>query len=256
MKNFLKKLVVFVGIIAATSVHLNVFQTSPVFADTRIDGTECSYILGMVNWDCNFDTTIDSEDKLISNIVTIASNILTDISVIASYLVIGYVIYGGYLYMFSSGDTGKVAAGKKTLTHAFIGLAICISAYTIFGAIRVALLNNTSINSCDVTTAKACITPDEVVTNLITWVVGVGGVVAAAFVVIGGWGYVTSAGDPNKLQKAKNTILYAIIGLVIVGLVEIITAFVASTIRNANDNKTSLAPPTTMIAKTINKENL
>ena len=46
-------------------------------------------------------------------------------------------------------------------------------------------------------------------------------------------------------KKAKNTILYALIGLIIVALAEIITAFVSNTILNAktsvldsNDNIT------------------
>lgn len=41
------------------------------------------------------------------------------------------------------------------------------------------------------------------------------GVVAVIVIVIGGVSYMTSSGDAGKLQKAKNTILYACIGLVI-----------------------------------------
>ena len=81
------------------------------------------------------------------------------------------------------------------------------------------------------------------VTNLIQWVIGIAGIVAAVFIVIGAIGYLSSAGDPNKLKKAKDTIMYALIGLAIVGLAEVITAFVSSTIRNANSyiNTTTIA---------------
>jgi len=44
----------------------------------------------------------------------------------------------------------------------------------------------------------------------------------------------TSAGDPNKLSKAKNTLLYAFIGLAIVALAEVVAAFVAGTVTDAN----------------------
>lgn len=141
--------------------------------------------------------------------------------------------------MFSSGDPGKAAAGKKTLTHAFIGLAICISSYTIFGAIRIALIGNSnSLGECGIT-GTTCVEPGDLVINLIQWVAGMGGIVAAIFIVVGGWGYITSSGDPSKLQKAKSTILYALIGLAIVALTEVITAFISSTIRDANAMQTT-----------------
>ena len=243
MKSFLKKLIVFIGIIGAISTTINLTTPSSASAFS------CRYILGMTSWDCNV-TDINSQESLTSNMVQIATNILSDVSVLASYLVIGYVMWGGYLYMFSSGDPGKAAAGKKTLLHAFIGLAICISAYTIFSAIRIALTGGKDMGSC-ANLASSCVTPDRMVVNLIQWVAGVAGVVSAIFLVVGGWGYITAAGDPGKLQKAKSTILYALIGLGIVAAAQVITAFVSSTIRNAND---SALIPTTTIAKTINKE--
>lgn len=43
----------------------------------------------------------------------------------------------------------------------------------------------------------------------------------------------TSAGDSQKAQKARQTILYALIGLAIVALAEIITAFVTNMINDA-----------------------
>ena len=41
------------------------------------------------------------------------------------------------------------------------------------------------------------------------------GFVSLVFVVIGGYKYIISSGDPQKTQSAKNTILYAVIGLII-----------------------------------------
>ena len=191
----------------------------------------CRNFLGMVSWDCNITAQPSNEDELTNNIITIAANVFTDITVIASYLVLGFVIYGGYLYMFSSGDPGKAMNGKKTLTNAFIGLAIVLLASVILNTIRIVLIGNAGkFSDCGTT---ACATGTELVTNLIQWVIGIAGVVSGAFVVIGGVSYMTSAGEPSKLQKAKQTITYALIGLAIVGLAEIITAFVTNIINNA-----------------------
>ena len=197
------------------------------------DDDECRNFLGLVSWNCGVH--ISDEASLKNGIWQIVSNIATDITVVAAYLVLGYVIYGGYLYIFSTGDPGKVAAGKKTLTHAFIGLAIVLSAYAIMSTIRFALLGAGGKLACDpLNNGAGCVDPNTLVTGAIQWVVGVVGFVALIFVVYGGIAYITSTGEPGKLQKAKQTILYALIGLVIVALAEIITAFVSGIIRNAN----------------------
>jgi len=41
------------------------------------------------------------------------------------------------------------------------------------------------------------------------------GAIAVMMVVIGGLKYASSQGDPQNISKAKNTILYAIVGLVV-----------------------------------------
>lgn len=54
------------------------------------------------------------------------------------------------------------------------------------------------------------------------------GIVAVIMIIIGGFRYVTSGGKQESVTGAKNTILYAIIGLVIVALAQIIVHFVLS----------------------------
>ena|SRR3989344_2488780 len=59
--------------------------------------------------------------------------------------------------------------------------------------------------------------------NIISVVVGV---IAVIMIIFGGFRYVTSGGDATKVTSAKNTILYGLIGLVIVALAQIIVRFV------------------------------
>jgi hypothetical protein len=61
------------------------------------------------------------------------------------------------------------------------------------------------------------------VINIFSFIVGV---VSVIMIIIGGFRYITSGGDSNNVTAAKNTILYAIIGLVIVALAQIIVRFV------------------------------
>jgi hypothetical protein len=61
------------------------------------------------------------------------------------------------------------------------------------------------------------------VINILSIIVGV---VAVIMIIIGGFRYITSGGKQESVTGAKNTILYAVIGLVIVALAQIIVRFV------------------------------
>ena len=53
------------------------------------------------------------------------------------------------------------------------------------------------------------------VSLILNSVIGVLGLVCVVVMIIGGVNYMTSSGDAEKVKKAKNTILYGLIGLVI-----------------------------------------
>ena len=61
------------------------------------------------------------------------------------------------------------------------------------------------------------------VINLLSVIVGV---IAVIMIIVGGFRYITSGGKQESVTSAKNTILYAIIGLIIVALAQIIVKFV------------------------------
>ncbi|MBR3122174.1 hypothetical protein IKF28_01880, partial [Candidatus Saccharibacteria bacterium] len=61
-------------------------------------------------------------------------------------------------------------------------------------------------------------------------VIGVLGLVCVIVMIIGGVSYMTSSGDAGKVKKAKDTILYGLIGLVICVLAFAIVNFVISNI--------------------------
>jgi hypothetical protein len=55
----------------------------------------------------------------------------------------------------------------------------------------------------------------NIIANVLRIVFGVAGGVALLIVTIAGFKYVLSQGNPQETAKAKNTILYALIGLVV-----------------------------------------
>ncbi|MDO4752875.1 MAG: pilin [Candidatus Saccharibacteria bacterium] len=68
------------------------------------------------------------------------------------------------------------------------------------------------------------------ITNIVLYIVGV---VAVIMLIIGGIKYVVSGGDAKKVTDAKNTVLYAIIGLVIAFLAFAIVNFVITSLPSA-----------------------
>jgi hypothetical protein len=61
------------------------------------------------------------------------------------------------------------------------------------------------------------------IVNIISVIVGI---IAVIMIIFGGFRYITSGGSAEKVTAAKNTILYALIGLIIVALAQVIVRFV------------------------------
>ena len=57
------------------------------------------------------------------------------------------------------------------------------------------------------------------------------GIVAVIMVIIAGLKFVTSGGDANKVASAKNAIIYAIIGLVVVAASQMLVHFVFNQVK-------------------------
>lgn len=70
----------------------------------------------------------------------------------------------------------------------------------------------------------------DVVVSILNAVIAIAGIIAVIFVIVGGVQYMTSSGDPGKTKKAKDTILYAVIGLVVCVLSFAIVNFVIANI--------------------------
>lgn len=68
----------------------------------------------------------------------------------------------------------------------------------------------------------------DIVQTVINILLIAAGIVAVIMIIIGGFRYVTSNGDANAATAARNTIMYAVVGLIIAGLAFVIVNFVVS----------------------------
>lgn len=143
------------------------------------------------------------DEQAIKNFVwTAVLNAVSMVLGIMGYLAIGFVIYGGIQYMTGQGDPQKVAKGKRTITNSVIGLVIVMSASIISGTIA------------DIVSGAS--KEDNFFVGIFNEVFVWAGIIAVIMIVYGGIQYITSTGNPQGITKAKTTILYSVIGLLVV----------------------------------------
>ena len=123
---------------------------------------------------------------------------------------------------------GLVFAGSLATTPVFADDAFCTSKAEMGEAAWKAM-------GCDGSQKTA----ENVVLNILKVVIAILGTVAVIFIIIGGVGYMTSSGDAGKVKKARDTILYAVIGLAICALSFAIVNFAADVLNNP-ENHSSL----------------
>lgn len=108
---------------------------------------------------------------------------------------------------------------KKNISGAFLATSIAIAAPMIAhaGDFGVGILNSTDLPKN---------TPNQFITNIINTVTGLIAIVLIGMLVFGGALYMTSAGNEQRIDSAKKTITYAIVGVVVVAAARVIAEFV------------------------------
>lgn len=128
---------------------------------------------------------------------------------------------------------------KKVFTSVTIGLLLAMSGMPLaltHASISSGLSCGADLNASNITStsdtdcASTIGDPGKKVDDIIKLVINIFslivGVVSVIMIIIGGLKYITSGGDSGNVTGAKNTILYAIIGLVVVALAQIVVKFV------------------------------
>ncbi len=75
----------------------------------------------------------------------------------------------------------------------------------------------------------------KLITNIINIFSVIVGVIAVIMIIVGGLKYITSGGESSNVSGAKNTIIYAIVGLIVVALAQFIVRFVLTNTNNATN---------------------
>jgi hypothetical protein len=86
--------------------------------------------------------------------------------------------------------------------------------------------------ACNTAGADATTQINNIVHTIVNLLSAIVGIVAVIMIIVGGFRYITSGGNDTSVTAAKNTILYAIIGLVVVALAQVLVRFTLSKLTN------------------------
>ncbi|MFA5004360.1 MAG: pilin [Candidatus Saccharimonadales bacterium] len=129
----------------------------------------------------------------------------------------------------------KIASLLAAVTMVAVPLAVpvAVSAQDIQSNLcQGANLSVDSGGSCS-NTSQGTSTINGIIKTVINVFSIIVGVVSVIMIILGGLRYITSGGDSTSVSGAKNTIIYAIIGLVIVALAQFIVQFVLNKVTNS-----------------------
>lgn len=114
------------GLVATLTLLVPVAVPAVVMAQPNIQESLCGGV--NLTTDPTACTQEGNENAPLNNIITLVINVF---SVIVGFIAIVMMIYGGFKYITSSGDSGNVTAAKNTIMYALIGLIIVALAQII-----------------------------------------------------------------------------------------------------------------------------
>lgn len=176
---------------------------------------------GMTDGNCNIKSPPRDEQGLTVYIWQIALNIVDIVLRVIGYIAVAFVVYGGFIYMTSNGSPDRAARGLKTIINAAVGVALAISAVAI-KALLWTIMVGTSTNSYGVYQVEAV----SVVSAAFNVAYTIAGAVAVIVIIMSGISYITSNGNAGNIAKAKQSLLYAVIGLIVVIIATPLTQFI------------------------------
>lgn len=160
-----------------------------------------------------------SSDTNNSDIPLVLLAILDDVFRIAGFASVVMIFYGAFVFVTSQGESEKVVKGRRILSATVIGSIISLSAVGLVSYIGDSLSCSSGSN-CSASSSSAPITSSvsantNTVEQFLQIALAILGAVALLYIVIGGFKYIISSGDPQKAANGRKNIIYASVGLII-----------------------------------------
>jgi hypothetical protein len=123
--------------------------------------------------------------------------------------------------------TKKLALLITTLVISFMALGAANTAHALFGDAKKEACKGANLSGSDdcksVEAGKSLGNTVSTIINLLSVIIGIAAVIV---LIVNGLRFITSSGEANNITAAKNGVIYALVGLVIVALAQVIVRFV------------------------------
>ncbi len=179
----------------------------------------------------NLDLPDISIEQVLQNIFNLVAGIVAAVAALV-------IIIGGIMWMTAGGDEERVTKARKTILAAIIGLIIVGAAVGIVTFVlrifaSAPILNFPVVlagnggglgnesggglgNETRIQNPLKARSFTELFVGIANWLAGIIASVAVLVIIFGGFQYLTSGGNEEKIAQARRTIQWAIIGLIIV----------------------------------------
>lgn len=217
MKNkFFKKFVLSFFVLLAFFSFLSRAQAVGLY-DSGEKGSDYLNIIGEYGFERE---TAGAPGTSFSEVILIVINaVLSFLGII--FLIL--IIYGGYTWMFAGGNEATVDKAKKIIINSTIGVAVILAS----AAIAQFVIKTLAEEGVDATTWND---PESSVMDIIVRVVNAAlsflGVFLVGFIVYGGYMWMFSGGNQERVDKARKILINSVIGAVIVLMAFAISQFV------------------------------
>jgi hypothetical protein len=183
-------------------------------ADTKT--VTCGFL---PQWLCDqASSELPTTDKPLGGIQVVIDyviNIVTGLFVIAVILII---VVSGVQISASAGNPDVIKNAKNHIFNALVGLALLISLraiLSVFGIYETGFAPPVTLFSKINRSNLSLNDFQQLLLNGIAIATFAAGLVSIIFMIVGGIRYTISAGRPDAMKGAKNTVLYALVGLII-----------------------------------------
>jgi len=140
------------------------------------------------------------------------TNVLTTIQMMIGVLAIVFMVVGGIIYITSAGDERRTSMAKTAIWAAIIGVSLAFAAPSFLKEIYDVMNVSPAVVPKAAMAAK---TLSEIILNVLKSLMSFIGGLSVLMIVVGGVIYITSAGDERHSEMGKNTVKYAVVGIVI-----------------------------------------
>lgn len=146
-----------------------------------------------------------------------------------------FIVVNGYQYVLSAGNPEKIEKAKLGLTWSIGGFILVISSYAAVHLLASTLEATQLKDSLEAHQPAALPGGAPGILTSISRVIFIfAGAVAVTFLILGGYRYITSQGNQDLVEKAKKTIIYALIGLIVVFISASLFDFIATSLEVTN----------------------